>query len=130
MKRRPTSLPGSGVVRRERVYRIVLGGPPPADLAARCSGVWRELLDIAERLRQHAQGHTELVNGECPATVNGRRAEVLRRADMARLSLGASRAKRKKAAARSRPDGINNDPGNGTAEAVEEAVDAGDDSTS
>ena len=34
--------------RRERKYRVVLDVQPPADLAARCSAVWRELLDIAE----------------------------------------------------------------------------------
>ena len=51
MTRRPTSRPGSGVVRRNGVYRIVLDGPPPADLAQRCSGVWREMLDVVEHNR-------------------------------------------------------------------------------
>ena len=36
---------------RERLYRIVLDGPPPADLDQRCTATWRELLDVAERLR-------------------------------------------------------------------------------
>ena len=36
---------------RERKYRILLDLQPPEDLAARCSAVWRELLDIAEHHR-------------------------------------------------------------------------------
>ena len=37
--------------RRERRYRVVLDAQPPEDLAARCSAVWCELLDVAEHNR-------------------------------------------------------------------------------
>ncbi len=41
--------------RRDRVYRVILAGPAPGDLALQCSKVWRELLDLVKRLRQGDQ---------------------------------------------------------------------------
>ncbi len=38
---------------RDRQYRIVLDAPAPADLAARCSAAWRDLLEVADRLLEH-----------------------------------------------------------------------------
>ena len=38
---------------REPQYRVVLDAQAPEDLAARCSETWRDLLEVAERLREH-----------------------------------------------------------------------------
>ncbi len=45
--------------RRLRPYCVVLDAQAPEDLAARCSKTWRDLLDLAERLRkdQHVAEH-------------------------------------------------------------------------
>ena len=52
--------------RRERHYRVVLDAQAPGDLAARCSATWRDLLDVAERLRPHGQFPNSDGNREPP----------------------------------------------------------------
>ena len=38
---------------RDRRYHVVLDAQAPEDLAARCSATWRDLLEVADRLRKH-----------------------------------------------------------------------------